>query len=76
MSLTLTSHIAASTAVHWRIWVVIMRAPSPRAEAPLHAAAMQMNAGTGVSITQYVVDGALEMLVHETPISPSTMSAK
>jgi hypothetical protein len=37
---------------------------------------MQMNAATGVIITQYVVDGALEMLVQETPISPRTMSAK
>jgi len=28
---------------------------------------MQMNAATGVSITQYVIDGTLETLVHETP---------
>jgi hypothetical protein len=55
---------------------VIVWAPSPRAEALLQPAAMQMNAATGVSITQYVVDDALEILVHETPISPRTMRAR
>jgi hypothetical protein len=43
---------------------------------PHRRAAMQVNAATGVSIPQYVVDGALEILVHETPISPRTMRAK